>query len=64
MIENSKTPQMARFEQMGDARLELATNGLRVRCSTIELVTLVSGVYSNRNQWGNSDRGRRLESDR
>ena len=23
---------------MGNARLELATNGLRVRCSTIELV--------------------------
>jgi hypothetical protein len=25
---------------MGNPRLELGTNGLRVRCSTIELVTL------------------------
>ena len=41
MTENSKTPHMARSEGMGNARLELATNGLRVRCSTIELVTLV-----------------------
>jgi hypothetical protein len=49
MSRNSKTPHIARFEEMGDPRLELGTNGLRVRCSTIELVTLIFS-YSSRKQ--------------
>ena len=45
MTENSKTPHMERFEGMGNPRLELGTNGLRVRCSTIELVTLAINIF-------------------
>ena len=41
MSRKSKTPHEARFEKMDNPRLELGTNGLRVRCSTIELVILV-----------------------
>ena len=37
---------MARFEGMDNPRLELGTNGLRVRCSTIELVTLTIAILT------------------
>gem|GEM_PF-6990163 len=50
MTENLKTPHMARFERMGNPRLELGTNGLRVRCSTIELVTLIYSLILAPNQ--------------
>jgi hypothetical protein len=33
---------------MDNPRLELGTNGLRVRCSTIELVILVVRIHSTR----------------